>query len=101
MTSTPSPPPAGPWVWQWLSVPRYRVYLAAADGDAGQALALYEWNSQLSAAFHRDLAHLEIALRNAYDTALAAYSPDRHTGHLLGPRCSRRSTGPVAAAVSM
>lgn len=69
-TMTSPPPPAGPWVQQWLSTPRHAVYLTAADNDADQALALYEWNSQLSAALHRDLAHLEVGLRNAYNAAL-------------------------------
>lgn len=75
MTSPPSPPAAGPWVQRWLSIPRHAVYLEAADGDADRALALYEWNSQLSAALHRDLAHLEVGLRNAYDEALATRWP--------------------------
>lgn len=74
MTSPPPAPDPGPWVQQWLSVPRHAVYLAAA-GNAERALALYEWNAQLSAALHRDLAHLEIGLRNAYDQALAKHWP--------------------------
>jgi hypothetical protein len=36
---------------------------------------LYEWNAVVSAAFQRDLAHLEIALRNAYDTAIVTNTP--------------------------
>lgn len=36
------------------------------------ALELYEWNAEVSAAFQHDLAHLEVALRNVYDAALAA-----------------------------
>jgi hypothetical protein len=47
------------------------VYLDAATGDPDRALALYEWNARLSAAVFRDLAHLEVALRNAYDRALS------------------------------
>ncbi|MFJ8910532.1 hypothetical protein [Amycolatopsis sp. NPDC102389] len=33
-------------------------------------MRLYEWNAAVSAAFHHDLSHLEVALRNAYDRAL-------------------------------
>jgi hypothetical protein len=62
-------------VRHWLSAPRHAVYLAAADGDTERALALYEWNAQLSAALHRDLAHLEVGLRNAYSEVLATRWP--------------------------
>lgn len=62
----------GSWVETWLSRPRFAVYLAAAGGDRQLALNLYEWNAVVSAAFHRDLAHLEVALRNAYDAAIVA-----------------------------
>lgn len=74
--SPPSPPPAGPWVERWLSGPRHAVYLTATAGDQDRALALYEWNAQLSAALQRDLAHLEVGLRNAYDAALSSHWPD-------------------------
>jgi len=74
VTAAAGLPTAGPWVQRWLSAPRYAVYLAAA-GDPERALALYEWNAQLSAAVFRDLAHVEIGLRNAYDTALSARWP--------------------------
>ena len=69
------PPAAGAWVAKWLSPPRHAMYLAAAGGDPVRALALYEWNARLSAAVFRDLAHLEVALRNAYDLALSAGWP--------------------------
>ncbi len=65
-------PPLGPWIEAWLSVPRFGVYLEAAGGDRQLALVLYEWNALVSAAFQRDLAHLEVALRNAYDAAIVA-----------------------------
>jgi hypothetical protein len=57
-TPLPSPPPPGPWVRRWLSAPRHAVYLAAAAGDEERALALDEWNAQLSAALLHDLAHV-------------------------------------------
>ena len=59
----------------WLSVPRFAVYLAATGGDRDWALALYEWNAQLSAALLHDLAHVEVGLRNAYDVVLSARWP--------------------------
>lgn len=71
MTGRPEP---GPWVERWLSAPRFAVYLSAA-GSRRQALDLYEWNVSLAAAFHHDLAHLEVALRNAYDAAIVATTP--------------------------
>ncbi len=75
-TPTPSAfPPAGRWVEVWLSAPRFAVYLAATGEDADRALALYEWNAQLSAAFMHDLAHVEVGLRNAYDVALSVRWP--------------------------
>ncbi len=77
MTTPPrfGAPGAGPWVQRWLSPPRHAVYLAAAANDPERALALYEWNAQLSAALLRDLAHVEVGLRNAYDTALVGQWP--------------------------
>ncbi len=81
MTTSPLPPPSpgppgpGPWVERWLSQPRHGVYLAASQGDPQLALDLYEWNAEISAALLRDLAHLEVGLRNAYDRALSARWP--------------------------
>ncbi|KFU75465.1 Abi-like protein [Amycolatopsis lurida] len=66
---------AGDWIEAWLSKPRFAVYLQAANQDREQAMRLYEWNTALSAAFHHDLCHLEVALRNAYDRALGRAVP--------------------------
>ena len=66
-------PPDGPWVDGWLSPARLSRYLTHTSGDRQRALALYEWNAQISAALHRDLAHVEIALRNAYDAAASTH----------------------------
>lgn len=57
---------------RWLSQPRHAVYLAASKGDPRLALDLYEWNAEISAALMRDIAHVEVGLRNAYDRALSA-----------------------------
>ncbi len=61
----------GAWLELWLSPPRLRPYLEAAAGDRGLALDLYEWNTTMAAAVLHDLAHIEVALRNAYDRAWA------------------------------
>ncbi len=65
-------PPVGHWVEDWLSPARFAAYVAECRGDRDRALALYEWNASVSAAFYRDLGHLEVALRNAYDRAITA-----------------------------
>jgi hypothetical protein len=63
---TPSLPPRdGPWVEVWLSSPRFSRYMKAADGRSDKALQLYEWNATLTAAVLHDLAHVEVAMRNA------------------------------------
>src|SRR5262249_40292049 len=63
-------PADGPWVERWLSTPRFAVYVRACDGDRTRAIMLYQWNAATSQAFGGDLGHLEVALRNAYDTAI-------------------------------
>lgn len=68
-------PADGSWIERWLSAPRLRRYLDAAAQDRQRALALYDWNARVSAAVLRDLAHLEVALRNAYDRALLDAAP--------------------------
>lgn len=72
----------GPWVERWLSAERLTTYLAATASRC-DALALYEWNTELSAALFRDLCAVEIALRNAYDHAIdAAWAgPGHWTDH--------------------
>ena len=99
MTAGSDSPGAGPWVQRWLSDSRYSVYLAAAGGP-DQVLALYEWNAQLRAALFRDLAHVEVALRNAYDAALSAqwtgsaHWTDAGT-QLFAPLYRTRGAGPT------
>ncbi|MBF4138171.1 hypothetical protein [Streptomyces albidoflavus] len=72
MTHVSPAPGAGPWVEAWLSPARFGVYLYETGGDRARALELYRWNSELSCAVLRDLGHFEVALRNAYATALDA-----------------------------
>ncbi|MGB8840465.1 MAG: hypothetical protein WCC64_05300 [Aliidongia sp.] len=47
-----------------ISAPRFATYLQAADNDRDRALALYEWNLTLSAAFIVPLQVCEVAVRN-------------------------------------
>lgn len=61
----------GSWVEDWLSKPRFERFLLEANRDRQQALALYEWNLQLGAAVMRDIAHVEVAVRNAYDDTMS------------------------------
>ncbi len=63
------------WPEDWRSVSRFAPYLAATRADRDAALALYEWNTTISAVAMHDLAHLEVGLRNAYDRALNAATP--------------------------
>lgn len=77
----------GPWVDAWLSPGRLARYLVQTTGDRPRALALYEWNTQLGCALQHDLGHLEVALRNAYDTAADAHWPG--PGHWLADDADR------------
>lgn len=68
------------WIEDWLSAGRFATYLQAAGGSRTRALDLYEWNARLSAAFLRDISHLEVGLRNACDRHLqvAVVGSDSH-----------------------
>jgi hypothetical protein len=48
-----------------LSRERFATYANATDGDRRRAIALYEWNSAVSAAFYVPLQTVEVAFRNA------------------------------------
>lgn len=63
-------PPAGPWVDKWLSADRFGTYVRECAGNRARGLALYEWNALVGQAMQRDLGHVEVALRNAYDRAV-------------------------------
>ncbi|MFK0007983.1 Abi family protein [Paenarthrobacter sp. NPDC090520] len=55
---------------------RLQHYLDECQGDIGRVMHLYQWNTELSAAFRESLGHLEVALRNAIDQQMSA----RHLG---------------------
>jgi hypothetical protein len=55
-----------------LSAPRFATYLAEKNGDKHLALALYQWNLELSAAFFVPLQLCEVSVRNAIVEAIEA-----------------------------
>lgn len=56
----------------WLSDARFRNYLDHCAGDHDKAVALYNWNAGVSAAFLEVLYHVEVLLRNAIDRQFPA-----------------------------
>ncbi|GAA4028799.1 Abi family protein [Allokutzneria multivorans] len=59
---------------QRLSAERLAPYRAACGGDLDAALALYEQNSRIGAAFWRTLGHVEVLVRNTVHAALQDWS---------------------------
>lgn len=67
-----------------FAAPRLRHYLTDSHGDADRAIRLYEWNTEISAAFWESLGHLEVALRNTIDRQMIARHTARNrTGHWI------------------
>lgn len=60
-----------------LSRTRLRSYLIAADGDLSNALLLYLWNTQVSAAFLEVLSTVEIVMRNSWHRHLQNASREK------------------------
>lgn len=58
------------WAERWLSQSRFSSYLELCNDDVNKALELHEWNLLLGRALMGDIAHFELALRNAYDRVL-------------------------------
>lgn len=50
-----------------LSKPRLDPYVAATSGTTHDPLELYNWNSQVGAAFFESLHYVEVGLRNCID----------------------------------
>lgn len=63
-----------------LPTPRVAPFLQAAEGDAEKALDLYTWNARMAGAALEQLAHLEVLLRHAIDTQLAADVDEESVG---------------------
>jgi hypothetical protein len=57
----------------YLTQDRLRSYLATAHNRLPAALALYDWNSAVSAALYEDLGRVEVILRNTLDASLQAH----------------------------
>lgn len=53
-----------------FSTPRFATYLAEKNGDKTKALALYQWNLEVSCAFLAPLQVCEISIRNAISEAI-------------------------------
>ena len=66
------------WTERWLSQKRFAPYLAACEDNVEQALGLYEWNIALGQVIMRDVAHFEVALRNACDHVMGERWGDAH-----------------------
>ncbi len=86
------------WVKHWLLDPRLLRYLNAANGDAEFCLALYVWNTRLSAALMRDLSDLEVLVRNTFNDAIQSRRPGPHwlldpDSPLRVPRPRKRAGG--------
>jgi hypothetical protein len=79
-TSSVSNPATIQAVRKALSLPRIETYekAVAATGDlASAAVALYDWNAQLSGSFMAPLHVCEVVVRNAISDALTAVYGDR------------------------
>lgn len=55
-----------------ISAPRFATYLQAKGGHVADALELYAWNAEVSAAFMVPLHLAEVAIRNAAAEAIEA-----------------------------
>ena len=60
-----------------LSQTRLHSYLIVTDGDLSNALLLYLWNSQVSAAFLEVLSSVEIVVRNSWHRHLQNASKEK------------------------
>ncbi|MFT4167450.1 MAG: hypothetical protein QM650_19615 [Microlunatus sp.] len=55
-----------------LSRARLAPYMEVSDGSWAHAIALYDWNTKIGAAFFESIHYLEIGLRNALDNAASS-----------------------------
>lgn len=72
---------------QRLSVPRLAPYLAETGQDSKKAIALYQWNIEVSGAVYEALHVFEVILRNALDERLCIWNSTQTnatTGQLHG-----------------
>lgn len=57
---------------QLISSDRFGAYVHATGGDRIRAVALYQWNAAISAAFYETLHYVEVIFRNALHHQLEA-----------------------------
>lgn len=60
-----------------LSAPRFATYLAYTRNDVLQAMRLYQWNAEVSAAFLFPLHVFEVCVRNAAANAIESFYNQR------------------------
>ncbi|MCU1480293.1 MAG: hypothetical protein JWQ19_1079 [Subtercola sp.] len=73
---------------------RLSTYVSAAGGDIEHARALYVWDRNLSAALLRDVAILEVALRNTMNAQLVAlHGPNWYESEIGLDNRSRQALG--------
>lgn len=75
-----------PWSFyeQHFASARLRHYLAECGGDRAAAMKLYDWNTEISAAFWESLSYLEVALRNAIDRQMTlVHARKGRNGHWI------------------
>ncbi|KAA1419105.1 hypothetical protein F0U44_11655 [Nocardioides humilatus] len=80
-----------------LSPARIGPYLSATSNDWTRAIALYDWNTRISAAFFESIHYLEVGLRNALDDAAARFIGAGWL-HPSSPVLSRRSREAIVVA---
>lgn len=66
-----------------LHTARMEPYLHAADNDEKQALSLYVWHTELTAAIQQMLGITEVVLRNAMDAQLQTWNRSQGGGSWL------------------
>ena len=67
-------PPESPAIMVLLSAGRMSTYLRATGGDRVQAMRLYAWNVEASAAMWGDFSVLEVCVRNAMSRQLELHA---------------------------
>lgn len=77
-------PPVRDDLARLLSQPRLEEYKTASGGKLDDALQLYAWNLEVSAAFFESIHYLEVALRNTMDASLGAWAATHPGWSILG-----------------
>lgn len=84
-----------------VSDPRLRPYLDRVGSDRDRALALYEWNLEMSAAVYAGLAIVEVALRNAMDPHIGRFNARQPEVLALGGDPNRWLLNPARLLVKL